>query len=682
MTLAPDRAPTDQAGAHALTLLEELVLMLLNEESGYFRQVPGWNLNCAIVGAALAELSLISRIDTDVESLILLDDTRTGDPALDPILAEIAGEPERSNTAYWIERLTPHAESMIDLTLARLTDLDILEHHEGDFWTLGPGVWRAEVISRVDASQEGTAVDFVRGRISNVIFNEEIPSPRDIIIVCLVNTCDVFRFMFQLDDEAERRIELICRMDLIGRSIAEAVTETIGAPLLRRSSLTKPIPRAPLRHLLFNKHLRSGNLPALFADLAERHGPVFEIRPPFRPPMIVLAGTEANQWAHRQGRMYLRTRDYLQDFEKVYGASGILPALDGADHFRFRKSLASGYSRARIEGQFEDLYANARQHLSTWEVGDAVPAARMSRELINAQLSPLMISVDSQDLMDDLTKFKERAITTHIMKVLPKFMLHTPGMRRRKKKIERLFVRVQNVHTPAQRADAPRDLADDLLSLHASDPQFLPESNLRFALSAPLIASVYLGDALSFAIYAMATQPDLYERVRAEADALFADGDPGGEDFTREAIDVTHRFIMESMRMYPIVPMSIRNVMNTCTVDGFELPEGAQIFIAQTATHYMEDVFPEPTKFDIDRYLPDRNEHLSPGYAPYGLGTHTCLGSRWMELQLAVNLLLVARHFTIEVSPANYKLKINPFPSLSLRKVKFRVAERRIDLAA
>ena len=39
--------------------------MLLNEETGYFHQVHGWELNCAVIGAVLAELSLLSRIDTD-----------------------------------------------------------------------------------------------------------------------------------------------------------------------------------------------------------------------------------------------------------------------------------------------------------------------------------------------------------------------------------------------------------------------------------------------------------------------------------------------------------------------------------------------------------------------------------------------------------------------------------------
>ena len=245
-----------------------------------------------------------------------------------------------------------------------------------------------------------------------------------------------------------------------------------------------------------------------------------------------------------------------------------------------------------------------------------------------------------------------------------------------------LLERVQSVHTPAQRAGCPRNLADDWLSLHASDPQFVPETTLRFQLAAALIASVYLGDALSFAVYAMASQPELYAKIRSEADALFDNGDPDRGGFTPSAIDVTHRFLMECLRLYPIVPVSIRNVMNTCLVEDYALPVGSRIFIAQTASHYMPEVFPDPLSFDIDRYLPPRNEHISPGYAPFGLGTHTCLGSRWLELQLAINVLMIAHYFTIEVSPADYKLRFTPLPSLKpSKKLKFRIAEQRREIS-
>ena len=94
-------------------------------------------------------------------------------------------------------------------------------------------------------SPEGTAVQFVKTRISNAIFNNEIPDPRDVIIICLINTCDVFRFMFQLDDESVQRIQFICKMDLIGRSIAAAVSHNLAGPLLRRSALTKRFRLSP-----------------------------------------------------------------------------------------------------------------------------------------------------------------------------------------------------------------------------------------------------------------------------------------------------------------------------------------------------------------------------------------------------------------------------------------------------
>ena len=661
-----------------LSLPEELILMLLSEKNGYFHQVPGWQLNCAMIGAVLAELSLLSRIDTDLDSLLVIDRTKTGNHSLDFILEQIADDSVQRNTRYWIERLAIHAESIIDSTLDNLVELRILKHHNGGFWTLARSEWIRE---QDGAPENGTAGHHIKTRIVNAIFTNTIPDPRDIIVVCLVNACDVLRFIFDLDENAEERIKLICKMDLIGRSIATAVQHSIANPLLRHSALTNEIPRVSLRWLLLNPHVRDGNLPALFAEIAEKYGPVFEIRRPFADPMIFLAGPDTNRWAHRNGRMHLRSKDYFADFEKIYGASGVLPSLDGSDHFRLRRAMGPGYSRARLSDQVDQVYNHARKYMAGWSVGDTLPATSLCRRMINAQISSLSLAVDSQDIIDDLIAYKERALKTHIIKAYPKFLLKTPGMKRRAKVVDTLLERIQSVHTPAQRTGCPRNLADEILGLHASDPQLVPESNLRFALSAALIASVYLGDALSFAVYAMASQPDLYDKIRSEADALFGNGDPHGDEFTESATDVTGRFLMECLRMYPIVPMALRDVMNSCVVEGFELPVGSRVFIAQTATHYMGDLFPDPHSFDIDRYLPPRNEHRGPVYAPYGLGTHTCLGHRWLELQLCVNVMLIARHFTIRVSPANYKLRFDPLPSMKpSSKLKFHIAEQRVSL--
>ena len=309
---------TQGLSTQQLGLTEELILLLLNEETGYFHQVHGWALNCAVVGAVLAELCLLERIDTDMESLLLVSRTETGDPTLDSILRQIADEPTQHNAQYWIERLASQAEAVVASTLDRLVDLGILKHHDGDFWTL------ASV--QYGSSLEGTPNEFIKTRIGKFIYSSVIPDPRDMIIICLVNSCDVLRFIFELDDEAEERIKFICKMDLIGRSIAAAVEHNVASPLLRRSSLSKQIPTVALRHLLLSPHMRKGNIPAVFADLAKRYGPVFQICPPFKEPMIFLAGSQTNRWVQRHGRLHLRAHDYFAGFEKIYGSHGVMPS--------------------------------------------------------------------------------------------------------------------------------------------------------------------------------------------------------------------------------------------------------------------------------------------------------------------------------------------------------------------
>ncbi|WP_419551345.1 cytochrome P450 [Candidatus Poriferisodalis sp.] len=670
---------TKTAATQALSLPEELVLMLLNEESGYFHQVPGWNLNCAVAGAALAELSLQTRVDTDMESLILLDETPTGSPVLDLVLLQIANETQQHNAQYWVEKLASRAEMMIDLTLDRLTSLGVLEYHDGDFWTLAPRARQSELFA---GDGEDTAVEFIKPRIEKLIFGDDIPHPRDIIIIALVNTCDVLRFVFDLDENAEQRIQLLSHMDLIGRAIADAVAQNLVSPRSQASPLTKSIPTLPLRRMLMNRHLRNGNIPAAFADFAEECGPVFQVKAPlYGGPMTFIVGPQVNRWVHRYGRMYLGSGDYLRGLESAYHASGLLPALDGADHFRMRRALRSSYSRARLDQRIGEVCNDIRNHMEDWSVGDSWRAVTMCRRLVNAHLTPLLISVEAQDLFDDLVAYKIRALMTQVVNVMPKFLLKTRGMKKKAKAIDILRDRVLDSHTAAQREGCPRDHADDVLSLHQSDPVFLPESNLRFIFSAPLLASTYSGDELCFMVYAMISRPDIYAKIRAEADALFEHGDPNPKDINPSSIDVTHRFIMECFRLYPIVPMSIRNVMNSCVVENYELPIGSRVFIAQTASHYMSQVFPDPHTFDIDRYLPSRGEHRTTAYAPFGLGTHGCLGSHLVEMQLALALLMLAHYFELEVAPASYKLKISSFPSLSPnRKLKFTIAKRRHEL--
>ena len=53
----------------------------------------------------------------------------------------------------------------------------------------------------------------------------------------------------------------------------------------------------------------------------------------------------------------------MSDFENLFGASRTLPGMDGAEHFRMRKSMRAGYSRKLLEARLDELYGYCRTSL-------------------------------------------------------------------------------------------------------------------------------------------------------------------------------------------------------------------------------------------------------------------------------------------------------------------------------
>ena len=659
-----------------MTFAEEILLLLLNEDTGYFAPVPEWKMSCAFAGGVLMDLALKNRIDSDLETLTLVSATPTGDDILDPVLKEIAAEKKTHSSQYWVERIAARAEAISDNAFARLVKMGVLDFDSAGFWSLSKKVSRTGRYPLMD----GAPGEEVKQRITRILLTDEIPDPRDIAIIGLLNNCDGVRTLLEPEELeiAEQRIELLSGMDLIGRTIGEALRSSYRPPESLRTGRRRKLPSIGLLDFVRSRAARQGNLPKFFAEQAKKHGPVYEINAGGNK-LVVLASQELNLWTGKKGRLLLRTRDYLEAFQQEWGTARSIASMDGADHFRMRKAVRDGNSRVVVEDRIHDVFALARRTFSGWKEGSVIPVETSCQRLIGEQIAELSVSIKPSFVLDDLIKFEYRALWVHVIGALPKFMLRTPRMKRYKQSVLDLYAQIHATHTPAQRKGKRRDLVDDLMDLHHSDPQFLPETDLGFAFIAPIIAGHYTGSAMAFAIYEMLANPGIHERIVAEADALFDDGDPDAKALIPEAIDVTRRFAMEVLRLHPVINVHRRTAMNSFDIGGVPIPAHSEILIAFTATHYFEEYFAEPDKFDIDRYLLPRDEHKQTGaYVPFGTGTHTCGGRRWTELQLVLNILLIARHLEMELAPANYKLKLSPFPKLSPSKnFKIRVKRHR-----
>ena len=665
-----------------MTFPEELLLLLHSDDSGYFVPIPEWRMSCALAGSVLLELSLEDRIDSDLEKLFLTDPTPTGDNLLDPTLEDIVRCHETGTVhapQYWVERVARGADAISDEAVARLVKKGIFESDDGGFWTLSKKVARTGRYPLMD----GTAGLEIKGRIFRTLFDGEIPEPRDVAIIGLVHYCDGFRAMLEPDEyeEAQELIELYSGIDMIARAIATAVRTSYRPPKSMRATRRRPMPKVGLWALLSSKSFRAGNLPKFIAEKNKELGPVFKLKLPGRE-MVVLSGVEMNHWVAKKGRLYLRTRDYLEGFQTEWGTARSIASLDGADHFRLRRAMRGGTSRAVVKDRLHELFAFGRASFRGWGVGEVVAGEMASQRLIGEQIAHLSVSIEPSDILDDLLKFEYRALLAHVMGVLPRFLLRTPKMKRYKNRVLELYAQIHATHTPGQREGKRRDLVDDLMDLHQADPQFLPETDLGFAFIAPIIAGHYLGSAMAFAIYELLKHPHYREQITAEADALFDGGDPTAADLDPAAIVTTRRFAMEVLRKHPVIPVHLRTAMNAFEVQGIEVPAYSTCMVAYPATHYMEEYFPEPDTFDIDRYAKPRNEHRQTGaYVPFGVGTHVCGGSGWSKLQLAANLLLLARHLDLELVPRDYELTVSPLPKVSPAKnFKFRVTGHRQPL--
>lgn len=665
-----------------MRVVEEILLLLLSKERGFFEPIPAWNLSSVVAGAILADLVLERRIGTVNDSMILIDATTTGDDLLDQALAQIANEKEEKGIQYWVETGAHRCEGTIDCLLERLVAQEILDYDPAGYWSF----------SRSVASSRGKdeRASQVRSRTLSALIEIGSPNPRDAILIDLAYASDALHHLMSAPDyeKAQGRIERIHKMEIISAPIAEAVRETCKRQP-KPSLVSKDMPTLGLWDILKSsttrRHLVGRNIARLMAQTYRAKGGVFELKLPFgRERMVALVGQTANHWVDKRGRSYLYSKDSVSDLESLFGAAKSLFGMDGAEHFRLRRSLREAHSQASLASNIDQLIVHCRSALQDWTPGKKLKGTKVCQLLTSRQVSHLAFNIDTSEYIQDVLDYLHRALSVRGLRVLPESTLRTSTMRRKRERLLALLDRVHAQHARAPDARHVGTLAQEYLRIHAQDPELLPRSDLNLYFLATLMKSIYVGNSLAFAISAMTSHPDVYQKIKAEGDALFSQGNPRAQDLTRQAFDTAYRLVLETQRLFPVIPVQVRRVMNPCIIEGHEIRVGTRILSAHAASHFLDEYFPDPLNFDIDRFGSERETQLKPyAYAPFGLGTHKCLAADSSSLQTIVNILLIAHHLELTSRPSSYDLKINPFPCNAPSKhYSIRVKEVRNRLPA
>jgi Golgi phosphoprotein 3 len=200
-----------------LTLADEIVVLMLRDDTGAIRSECDSVANIAIAGGVLMELALLGRIDTDLTSLFIVDPKPVGDELLDSALQKIAAEPETRSSAWWIRVLGLHSGDLSAKVLERLVQAGILRAEDRQFlWVFS---------RRAYPPKTGREEREAKTRLVSVMFNDDVPDARDTLLLGLAESTGVLNAIMSPEDlrRTSSRIAQVLALEEINRSLGGTV---------------------------------------------------------------------------------------------------------------------------------------------------------------------------------------------------------------------------------------------------------------------------------------------------------------------------------------------------------------------------------------------------------------------------------------------------------------------------
>ncbi|KAJ8929501.1 hypothetical protein NQ314_017794 [Rhamnusium bicolor] len=152
----------------------------------------------------------------------------------------------------------------------------------------------------------------------------------------------------------------------------------------------------------------------------------------------------------------------------------------------------------------------------------------------------------------------------------------------------------------------------------------------------------------SFFLSMMGIHQDIQDKVIQELDEIFGDSDRPATFADTLEMKYLERCLMETLRMYPPVPIIARQLrQDVKLVSGdYTLPAGATIIIGTVKIHRLPEIYPNPDKFDPDNFLPERtaNRHYY-AFIPFSAGPRSCVGRKYAMLKLKILLSTILRNY-------------------------------------
>ncbi|KAJ8954175.1 hypothetical protein NQ318_005770, partial [Aromia moschata] len=157
----------------------------------------------------------------------------------------------------------------------------------------------------------------------------------------------------------------------------------------------------------------------------------------------------------------------------------------------------------------------------------------------------------------------------------------------------------------------------------------------------------------SFAFITLGIHQDLQQKVYDEVIEVVGPTRPV-EPADLPHLKYTERFIKEALRLFPVATMIFRDIDEDVSVGDYVIPGGATVVFGILWAHTDEKYWPEPYKFDPDRFLPEEDSKRPRcAYVPFSYGSRNCIGMKYAMMVMKALIVTVVRKYRISTSYKN-----------------------------
>ena len=202
---------------------------------------------------------------------------------------------------------------------------------------------------------------------------------------------------------------------------------------------------------------------------------------------------------------------------------------------------------------------------------------------------------------------------------------------------------------------APDDLAPKIMT--TSDPEtgqrFTPAEMVDQVAIFFLAGHETSASALAWALWLLAAAPEWQGRVAAEARAvLTGEGPPGLSAVSR--LKASRAVFRETMRLYPPVPMMVRETTCPERLRDRALPRGTQVVLSPWHLHRHERLWDEPHAFDPGRWDSGNGRACArSAYIPFSAGQRVCPGAGFAMIEGPLLLSMICRALQLSRGPVD-----------------------------